>query len=71
MMTTTMKYEFLCLDCNKQFDKEMSLEMYNTYNVLFCPYCGSVLIKRVINSVPAVVYKGSGFTKKVKDDTDS
>jgi len=54
-------YEFECqnerCECNARYDKEFSISEPHD---LVCPFCGEAM-KKIYSSVPAVIFRGSGF----------
>lgn len=66
-----MNYQFRCLECSYEFDRELTLKEYADGALLQeCPHCHSINYQRVFSVVP-VIFKGDGFTKAVKDESDS
>lgn len=67
-MVGKMTYSFKCNDCDSFFDASMTIEQYTKHEKQLCPYCKSKQTVRVFIKLPAVVYKGEGFTKAVKEE---
>ena len=55
-------YEYECERCGKAFERRTQGE-----RLLPCPNCQSRRIKRIFTKPPAVIYKGEGFTKAIKE----
>jgi putative FmdB family regulatory protein len=51
-------YEFLCRDCNKFFDKILSLVDYEESEVQ-CPHCGNKNVEQRWSAVSAITSKKS------------
>ncbi len=62
-----MNYNFRCNSCQSIFDIAISLEEYLKKPIIICPECLSSDNKRIFMNVPAIVYRGQGFTKKVEE----
>lgn len=63
-----MTYYFVCEKCGLVFFEEMTVQQYTATSIHACPECHSTKSKRFYNEIPWVIYKGNGFTKKVKED---
>jgi putative FmdB family regulatory protein len=50
-------YSFICQECGEAFEKQLSF--YDTNNSATCPNGHTHVTKKI--SLPAVVFKGSGF----------
>jgi predicted nucleic acid-binding Zn ribbon protein len=64
-----MIYTFGCLSCGRFFEKEIKISEYGKYPV-HCsnPYCNSTYTFRTFRAATNVIFKGSGFTKSVKEE---
>lgn len=51
-------YEFICTDCNTNFEKWLSMNEDHKIN---CPNCGSNNTKKVFSAGAGILFKGSGF----------
>ena len=63
-----MKYSFVCVDCVKRFVEEIPMDKYSTYTTILCPNCYSSKVKRTYVQPIPVIFKGSGFTKYIKEE---
>lgn len=63
-----MNYLFVCVDCNRIFNFNMSLTQYIASTIHHCPNCKSTNTRRFFSEVPAVSYKDDGFTKYIPEE---
>lgn len=54
----TMRYDYLCGQCQKVFEKSAGREE----TIVACPTCAQPS-PRIITTVPGIIYRGTGWTK--------
>mgnify|MGYP001116005513 CR=1 FL=1 len=60
-------YIYKCEDCEKKFEVSGTYEFLQSY-VPICPTCWKENVTKVLNdSLPAIIFKGKGFTKSVQE----
>ncbi|MBM4160229.1 MAG: zinc ribbon domain-containing protein [Ignavibacteria bacterium] len=52
-------YEYHCLDCDKIFSIQLSIEEHDKSEAPACPHCGSKKVKQHFSSVSVVTSKKS------------
>lgn len=57
-------YTYQCPNCEKTFEE--SSNFLSPIQSLPCPNCGTESQKTI--SIPAIIFKGDGFTKSKKDE---
>ena len=51
-------YEYMCEDCNHQFELFQSIK---AKPIRKCPKCGRLSVQRLIGAGAGIIFKGSGF----------
>jgi len=60
-------YTYKCEDCGEKFEISGTYKFLQNYKPI-CPTCWKENVTKILNNPPsAVIFKGEGFTKKVKE----